>query len=52
MPRRNPQLMLARALRLVAPGLLRAGMRRFDPVPREAVEQARQRAHEGGKLGD
>jgi short-subunit dehydrogenase len=31
-PRRSPPLLLARLLRLVAPSLVRAGMRRMDPV--------------------
>ena len=43
-PRRSPQLVAARALRLLAPSLLRLGMRRMDPVPDEVVERARARA--------
>ena len=51
-PRRNLQLMAARFLRLVTPGLLRAGVRRMDPVPREALEAARERARRGARLGE
>ena len=51
-PRRNLQLVAARLLRLVAPGLLRAGVRRMDPVPPEALAAARERARRGGRLGD
>ena len=43
-PRRNPALVMARLLRLLAPGILRAGMRRTDPVPAEVIERARERA--------
>ncbi len=38
------RMRLAWWLRLVAPGLFRAGAARFDPVPREVVETARRRA--------
>jgi short-subunit dehydrogenase len=38
------RMRLAWWLRLVAPGLFRAGAQRFDPVPREVVEAARRRA--------
>jgi short-subunit dehydrogenase len=51
-PRRNPMLMTARALRLLSPSLLRLGMKRTDPVPSETVEKARERARRGKKLGD
>ena len=51
-PRRNLQLMAARLLRLVAPGLLRAGVRRMDPVPPEALAAARERARRGARLGE
>ena len=50
-PRRNPALGLARLLRLIAPGLLRLGTRRMDPVPAEAVARARKRAERGLPLG-
>jgi len=50
-PRRNPQLALARLLRLLAPGLVRRGVRRMDPVPPELVEAARRRAEQGLRLG-
>lgn len=42
-PRRNPQLVTARALRLVAPSLLRQGMARMDPVTPEEIAAARAR---------
>jgi short-subunit dehydrogenase len=48
-PRRNLQLMVARLLRLVAPSLLRAGVRRMDPVPPEALAAARERAQRSGR---
>lgn len=43
-PKRSPQLIAARLLRLIAPSLLRAGMARMEPVPREVIETARARA--------
>lgn len=43
-PKRNPALLTARLLRLVAPRLLRFGMRRMDPVPRSVIDAARARA--------
>ena len=51
-PRRDLQLIAARTLRLVAPSLLRAGMERFEPVPAEVLEKARERARQGKKLGE
>jgi short-subunit dehydrogenase len=51
-PRRNPLLMTARALRLLFPSVLRMGMKRTDPVPPEVVDKARERAKRGKKLGD
>ncbi|MFQ5416240.1 MAG: SDR family NAD(P)-dependent oxidoreductase [Myxococcota bacterium] len=51
-PRRKPDLMAARLLRFAAPWLLRAGMKRMDPVPAEVVERARARARRGKRLGD
>ncbi len=51
-PKRNPMLLTARALRLVFPALLRFGMAKSDPVPREVIEAARARAREGKRLGD
>jgi hypothetical protein len=41
--------MVARLLRLVAPSLLRAGVRRMDPVPPEALAAARERAQRSGR---
>jgi len=46
-PRHNPTLALARLRRLVAPGLVRFGTRRMDPVPEAAVARARERARRG-----
>jgi short-subunit dehydrogenase len=43
-PKRNPMLVTARLLRLLAPSLLRFGMARTDPVPPEVIERARARA--------
>jgi short-subunit dehydrogenase len=43
-PKRRLDLLAARLLRFAAPGLLRLGMRRMDPVPREVIERARERA--------
>jgi short-subunit dehydrogenase len=51
-PRRNLQLVMARLLRLLFPSVLRAGMARFEPVPPEVVERARERARRGKRLGD
>jgi len=51
-PRRNPMLVTARMLRLLAPGLLRFGMAKTDPVPPAVVERARARALKGKRLGD
>jgi short-subunit dehydrogenase len=51
-PKRNPGLVSARWLRRLAPSLLLAGMRRMDPVPREVLEAARERARKGRRLGD
>jgi len=51
-PRRNPMLITARFLRLFLPGVIRAGMARMEPVPREVVEKARARAQAGKRLGE
>jgi short-subunit dehydrogenase len=51
-PRRNPPLMTARFLRLVAPSLLFRGMARMEPVPPDVVARARARAMKGKRLGD
>jgi short-subunit dehydrogenase len=51
-PKRNPGLVAARWLRRLAPSLLLAGMRRFEPVPKAIVEAARQRSRAGRRLGD
>jgi short-subunit dehydrogenase len=51
-PRRNPPLMTARLLRLVAPSLLLRGMARMEPVPADVVARARARAVRGKRLGD
>ncbi len=46
-PRRKPELVIARLLRFAFPSLLWAGLRRFDPVPRDVIERARDRARAG-----
>ena len=51
-PRRNAMLVTARFLRLFLPALLRLGMARTDPVPRDVIEKARARALGGKRLGD
>ena len=51
-PRHNLSLMSARALRLVAPAVLRMGMNRMEPVPPEVVDRARERARRGKRNGD
>jgi len=51
-PRRKPDLLGARFLRLAFPGLLRLGMKRMDPVPDDVIERARARARRGKRLGD
>ena len=43
-PKRNLQLVSARILRLLAPAVLQAGMARMEPVPREVIERAREKA--------
>jgi len=45
-PRGSPMLVTARLLRALAPGLVRAGMARMDPVPSELIEAARARARD------
>ena len=50
-PRRRLDLNAARVLRRLWPAVLRAGMRRMDPVPFEVVERARERARQGWRLG-
>jgi short-subunit dehydrogenase len=45
-PKRSLLLMLGRFARLVAPGLVRAGVARMDPVLPELVELARRRARD------
>jgi short-subunit dehydrogenase len=51
-PKRNPMLVTARLLRLLAPRVLRIGMAKTEPVPYEVVERARVRAQAGKRLGD
>ena len=51
-PRRNPQLVTARALRLLAPSILRRGMAQMEPVPPDVLARARERARRGRRLGD
>ena len=49
-PRRNAGLVAARWLRRLAPGLLRWSLGRLDPVPADAIEQARARARANSKI--
>jgi len=51
-PARDPALVTARWLRRLAPGLLRRGMARMEPVPRELIDAARARARQGLRLGE
>jgi short-subunit dehydrogenase len=51
-PRWDVLLLTARFLRLFLPGVLRMGMERTDPVPREVIEKARERARAGKRLGE
>lgn len=51
-PKRNPMLIAARLLRLLAPGVLRLGMAKTEPVPYDVIEKARARAQAGKRLGD
>jgi hypothetical protein len=44
-PRHSPSLLLARALGVLCPPLLRAGLRRMDPLPAPVLERARARAY-------
>jgi hypothetical protein len=46
-PRWSFSLRLARAVRALAPGLVRLGLRRMDPVPSAVLQQARARAERG-----
>jgi len=51
-PKRNPMLITARLLRLLAPAVLRFGMAKTEPVPYDVIEKARARAQAGKRLGD
>jgi short-subunit dehydrogenase len=51
-PKRSPMLIAARTLRLLLPSVLRRGMARTEPVPRDVIERARARARRGLRLGD
>ena len=51
-PARDPGLVSARVLRWLAPGLLRRGMARMEPVPPALFEAARERARRGLRLGE
>ena len=51
-PARDPGLVTARLLRWLAPGLLRRGMARMEPVPPALLDAARERARKGLRLGE
>jgi short-subunit dehydrogenase len=51
-PAHDPGLISARLLRWLAPGLLRRGMARMEPVPRALIDAARERARRGLRLGE
>jgi len=51
-PARDPGLVAARLLRWLAPGLLRRGMARMEPVPPALLDAARERARKGLRLGE
>jgi short-subunit dehydrogenase len=51
-PARDPGLAIAKLLRWLAPGVLRAGLARMEPVPAALLEAARERARKGLRLGD
>jgi short-subunit dehydrogenase len=51
-PKRNPMLVTARLLRLLAPAVLRLGMAKTEPVPYDVIDKARTRARAGKRLGD
>lgn len=48
-PARSPALVAARAIRWLAPGLIRFGMKRLDPVPRGAFAAVRSRSEAEGE---
>jgi short-subunit dehydrogenase len=49
---RSAQIVTAKLLSSFAPGLLRMGMSRMDPVPPEVIDKARVRARRGKRMGD
>jgi short-subunit dehydrogenase len=51
-PARDPGLVSARLLRALAPGLLRRGMARMEPVRTALLTAARERARQGLRLGE
>jgi short-subunit dehydrogenase len=51
-PARDLGLLTAKLLRWLAPGVLRAGMARMEPVPPALLDTARERARRGLRLGD
>jgi short-subunit dehydrogenase len=50
-PARSPSLVLGRLLRVVAPGLVRRALARFDPVDPGTLEEARARARAAAPPG-
>jgi short-subunit dehydrogenase len=51
-PARDPSLVSASVLRRLAPGLLRRGMARMEPVPEALITAARERARRGVRIGE
>jgi short-subunit dehydrogenase len=51
-PARDLGLLTAKLLRWLAPGVLRAGMARMEPVPAALLDAARERARRGARLGE
>ena len=52
LPRRKPQLAIARMMKALWPAALRYGTRRMDPIPAGALDRARERARQGARLGE
>jgi short-subunit dehydrogenase len=51
-PRRDPNLLIARLMRLIAPKLVRQGVARMDPIKPEQLGWAKERAKAGKPMGE